>query len=320
MPPVVAREKGRRAALVRGIVAFVPLGLDAHVVHVRARDAAPPAALGGRERRGRRAALGGGGAAGCAAERCGEGEEHQRPDHAGELRDCDAPCGRFGAAAAAGATPEPPFQAPLLPGGQVDGPQANQGAQAAIETKMSLPRPAAVAQWLMEQGDVEIHGPRSTGVIVAIAALATLCAMGVASLIVYKLRRPPSPEPVAVVPTVTAPIEVDPKDSPEAVDGDGKSTKNKDADAVKASKPAASSADSAQPEADAPKAGSLTIDCRPACDSIVAGGASLGPSPVFNHAMDPGQHRVKLKGNGKTKTIVVRITSGQLTAQTVTMK
>jgi len=250
------------------------------------------------------------------------------PDHdqANEIRarvdqmDRQLASAGFGAAAAAGATPEPPFQAPLLPGGQVDGPQANQGAQAAIETKMSLPRPAAVAQWLMEQGDVEIHGPRSTGVIVAIAALATLCAMGVASLIVYKLRRPPSPEPVAVVPTVTAPIEVDPKDSPEAVDGDGKSTKNKDADAVKASKPAASSADSAQPEADAPKAGSLTIDCRPACDSIVAGGASLGPSPVFNHAMDPGQHRVKLKGNGKTKTIVVRITSGQLTAQTVTMK
>src|SRR5690606_6714355 len=52
-------------------------------------------------------------------------------------------------------------------------------AQANVETKMSLPRPAAVAQWLMEQGDIEIQGPRSTGVIIAIAALATLCVMGV---------------------------------------------------------------------------------------------------------------------------------------------
>ncbi len=77
-----------------------------------------------------------------------------------------------------------------LPGGPPAGmpdPRMNQGA---IETKMSLPRPAAVAQWLMEQGDVEIGGPRSTGVIIAIAALATLCVMRVASLNVYKLRLP----------------------------------------------------------------------------------------------------------------------------------
>ena len=64
----------------------------------------------------------------------------------------------------------------------------------------------------------------------------------------------------------------------------------------------------------------LTINCKPACSSIVAGGTSLGPSPVFNHPMPPGQHRVTVKGNDKTKTIVVQITSGQLTSQTVTMK
>jgi hypothetical protein len=80
-----------------------------------------------------------------------------------------------------------------LPGGSPMGaPEGYNPNQAAIETKMSLPRPAAVAQWLMEQGDVEIGGPRSTGVIIAIAALATLCVMGVASLIVYKLRLPPA--------------------------------------------------------------------------------------------------------------------------------
>lgn len=86
-----------------------------------------------------------------------------------------------------------------LPGGPPQGLDAHNQNQAAIETKMSLPRPAAVAQWLMEQGDVEIGGPRSTGVIIAIAALATLCVMGVASLIVYKLRLPPQPDPASMV-------------------------------------------------------------------------------------------------------------------------
>lgn len=95
-----------------------------------------------------------------------------------------------------------------LPGGPPGGHyhQALSANQAAIETKMSLPRPAAVAQWLMEQGDVEIGGPRSTGVIIAIAALATLCVMGVASLIVYKLRLPTLPEPATAVSTAS-PLE-----------------------------------------------------------------------------------------------------------------
>ena len=66
--------------------------------------------------------------------------------------------------------------------------------------------------------------------------------------------------------------------------------------------------------------GKLSLNCRPACDSIVAAGSSLGPSPVFSHPMPPGVHRVTLKGNGKTKTIMVEITSGQLTTQTVSMK
>jgi serine/threonine protein kinase len=91
---------------------------------------------------------------------------------------------------------------PQQPQGQSQQQQQQYGGQLssnqhAIETKMSLPRPAAVAQWLMEQGDVEIGGPRSTGVIIAIAALATLCVMGVASLIVYKLRLPAQPDPAA---------------------------------------------------------------------------------------------------------------------------
>ncbi len=89
-----------------------------------------------------------------------------------------------------------------VPVGQPMDYQGGSANQAAIETKMSLPRPAAVAQWLMEQGDVEIGGPRSTGVIIAIAALATLCVMGVVSLIVYKLNPPARPDPQTMVSTV----------------------------------------------------------------------------------------------------------------------
>lgn len=113
---------------------------------------------------------------------------HQGPSHQGQA-----------AAPGYGARP---VEYQQLPGGPPMGPpmQDLQPAnQHAIETKMSLPRPAAVAQWLMEQGDVEIGGPRSTGVIIAIAALATLCVMGVASLIVYKLRLPAQPDPSSQV-------------------------------------------------------------------------------------------------------------------------
>jgi hypothetical protein len=207
---------------------------------------------------------------------------------------------------------------------QQQAPQQSQ-SQGAIETKMSLPRPAAVAQWLMEQGDVEIQGPRSTGVIIAIAALATLCVMGVASLIVYKLRLPPQPDPSAYsAPTVTAPVEVDPNMSPEAPAGSSKS--GKDGKASSAGKgragdaPAAGKGSDSGKDEGGPEPGRLTINCRPACDSIVAGGQSLGPSPVFSHPMPEGTHRVTLKGNGTTKTIVVQIASGQLTTQTVPMK
>lgn len=91
--------------------------------------------------------------------------------------------------------------------------------QAAIETKMSLPRPAAVAQWLMEQGDVEIGGPRSTGVIIAIAALATLCVMGVASLIVYKLRLPAPSDPSSQVAPASSEQSVLPDEREDAFAG-----------------------------------------------------------------------------------------------------
>jgi len=198
------------------------------------------------------------------------------------------------------------------------GPPAAQGA---IETKMSLPRPAAVAQWLIEQGDVEIQGPRSTGVIIAIAALATLCVMGVASLIVYKLRLPPQPDPrVVSVPAATAPVEVDSKSTPEAR---GKTSSKEPKPSKKGEGEPGKAADdesAAKGNKSAKEPGTLSIDCEPQCDSIVAGGTSLGPSPVFNHPMPPGNHRVILKSKGVKKEIYVSVSSGQLTRHAVKMK
>lgn len=92
---------------------------------------------------------------------------------------------------------------PLHVGGQMAAqPQAGATPAAnrsAIETRMSLPRPTAIAEWLAEQGDVQIQGPRTFGVLLSIAALATLCVIGVGALVVYKLRLPPRSAPAPVV-------------------------------------------------------------------------------------------------------------------------
>ena len=49
------------------------------------------------------------------------------------------------------------------------------------------------------------------------------------------------------------------------------------------------------------------------------GTVSLGPSPVFNHPMPAGNHRVTVKGGGNSKTVVVQVSAGQLTTQNITM-
>jgi hypothetical protein len=204
-------------------------------------------------------------------------------------------------------------------------------AQPAIETKMNMPRPAAVAQWLAEQGDVEIQGPRSTGVIVAIAALATLCVMGVASLIYYKLKLPAQTESAALpVPVADPAASGASADSTAAPKAEGKAGGNGNGNGndgkTAATEPATEGGDKkaspggpAKPAKEEDPPGRLTIVCKPACDNIVAGGAALGPGPVFNHAMPPGTHRVTCTAKGKSKTVVVQIVSGQATSHTVVM-
>ncbi len=205
--------------------------------------------------------------------------------------------------------------------------------QHAIETRMNLPRPAAVAQWLAEQGDIQIQGPRSTGVLMAIALLSTLCVIGVGALVVFKLRAAPRQLGMSAAPTPSALVSTDNSKDNGASKAEPAKTKKTSGGSKADSDDDASSSGDDDDSADASKKksggkqasagstpGKLTINCKPACDQVTAAGRSLGPSPVVSHSMRPGQHRVTLKRGSKSKTIVVSIESGQLTSQTVSMK
>ncbi|HZO15721.1 MAG TPA: PEGA domain-containing protein, partial [Polyangiaceae bacterium] len=219
------------------------------------------------------------------------------------------------------------------PGQIVHFPPAQQ--QGAVETKMSLPRPAAVAQWLMEQGDVEIQGPRSTGVIIAIAALATLCVIGVGALIIFKLQLQPVAAVAAPGP-VTPVTDADDRDDTPQSKG-GKNAKTEPASSTASAKPTdgdgkktaegpkttnvkgdGSSKRTEEPAGEPP--GKLSVSSKPPCDSVIVAGSPAGACPLSNYPLPPGTHRVTLKRGAISKTIVVQIASGQLTSQSVSMK
>ncbi len=66
--------------------------------------------------------------------------------------------------------------------------------------------------------------------------------------------------------------------------------------------------------------GYLTIVCDPACDEVIAGGRSLGSSPIVRARLGPGQYRVTLRRTGSTtKVVPIIIVSGQVTATRVSM-
>jgi len=206
-------------------------------------------------------------------------------------------------------------------------------AQSNIETKMSMPRPAAVTQWIAEQGALEMPGPRSTPVLMAIALLATLCVIGVGALVAYKIRVGDQPASMAQgtgAPSMTHdPLAPENGASADSTSGSGEDPKKagtaKTSDKGSKAAPSGSAASGSGPapngEAAAGDNGFLTVFCNPACDQIIAGGRSLGASPVTNVSMPPGQVRVTLKrSGGPTKVVSVIIVSGQVTTQNITMK
>jgi len=75
-----------------------------------------------------------------------------------------------------------------------------------------------------------------------------------------------------------------------------------------------------QPRARASTAGYLTLVCDPFCDSVIAAGKNLGPSPVVRALLPAGDHSVTLRRKDHpSKTIVMTIVSGQTTARRVKM-
>jgi serine/threonine-protein kinase len=249
--------------------------------------------------------------------------------------------GQFGGS---GSVPPPPQQVAAMQAAQLPPIEARQmrRAQGVVETKMSLPRPTAVTDWLLEQGEVQMPPARSTGVLMAIALLSTLCVLGVGALVIFKLREPLRP-PLGLAPGADPPPLVLPAADrgpgssdaaggdgkgdgvPEATrkgDGNGGAKKSNGKDGArtgKADAAATASADkSATPAKEPP--GTLTIVCEPACDQVIADGRALGPSPVVNHVMDPGAYRITARKKGYAdKVIVVQVFSRQSTSKPIKM-
>ncbi len=179
--------------------------------------------------------------------------------------------------------------------------------------------------------------------ITLIAAVTTLIALAMIALVVLKItdRGPAAAPGASATPATTgaAPTETaaSPSTAPAPATGDTRaeptpktkddgpvdlSTLPKEKPAPKEpSSPKPATAVAAAPKPAAPKAepGYLTVVCDPYCDSVVAGGRSLGPSPVVRAALPPGNHSVILRGSGKTTSIGVTIVSGQTTARRVKM-
>lgn len=225
----------------------------------------------------------------------------------------------------ASASQIPPKAMPLNP-------VPNRQPQGIIETKMSLPRPAALADYLVEQGDIAIPAPRSPGLLAAIALLVTLCVCGLAVLVIFKLQHKPEETATSSVPgsgSANAPkvgsqggvqrgiaAENEPPSAAgKPAEPTGSSLPMKGATTVGSS--AAGTASAAPALVEAP--GRLTVQCTPACNSVVVGGKSLGSTPVVGALVPPGQQRVTVTHGTVVKTVVVNIQSGQLATANVTM-
>jgi hypothetical protein len=57
--------------------------------------------------------------------------------------------------------------------------------------------------------------------------------------------------------------------------------------------------------------GQLTVFCTPACDEVIDGGRSLGPSPVFKVSVPVGPHRITLVSTDPPVRKVVSVAVGE---------
>ncbi|MCC6646415.1 MAG: serine/threonine protein kinase [Polyangiaceae bacterium] len=87
------------------------------------------------------------------------------------------------------------------------------------------------------------------------------------------------------------------------------------------SPPATAATHEKKPDAPAAGTGYLTVVCNPYCDSVTAGGRSLGPSPVVKAPLPAGPARVTLRKSGMAaKMLQVTIVAGETTPLRVKME
>jgi len=202
---------------------------------------------------------------------------------------------------------------------------ARGGAQANIETKLSLPRPAAVSQWIAEQGAGQIEGPRSTAVLMAIALLSTLCVIGIGALVAYKVKgsgQESQPTTISEPSDTHAPLAppVDPSAAPSASPSSAAPAEATGRNSVPATTGAADPASKATDTAASGEPGTLSVSSDPPCDQVIVSGRALGPCPVSTK-MSPGQYRVQLKRAGVAdKVLPAIVVSGQVATVTASMK
>lgn len=258
----------------------------------------------------------------------------------------------FGQPPAFGQGPHAPTAAfPVLGAPPAMTPHAVQASQpqSQVETALSLPRPDPAALWLAHQEAAAGQSRRNTGVLVAVGLLTALCVVGIGTLFYFKYysasANPTGDTPGEVIETPrdepaetddaeptgdsgeqdkAAPPGDDPAESPEASEGDKDEASadapptDKPGDVKAGSGTATNPATGADPDAEP---GLLTIVCTPFCDDVLDNGRSLGPSPIVQVPVPPGQHRITLKRAGQSqKTISVIVVSGEVTAQRVSMK
>ena len=188
--------------------------------------------------------------------------------------------------------------------------------------------------------------------VAVIAATTTLAALALTALVVLKVLEKPAAQPAVVAaPTETAQAPAQPaataapppaSAAPAPVASAASTAETLDPASLPEEKPpeaspaattarvpgplpAAATKAPAATAAAAPAAGKaepgfLTVVCDPACDSVSAGGRSLGPSPVVRAQLPPGSYGVGLRSKGlPSKSLSVTIVSGKTSAHRVKM-
>ncbi|MBK8253986.1 MAG: protein kinase [Polyangiaceae bacterium] len=203
--------------------------------------------------------------------------------------------------------------------------------QSQIETAISLPRPDPAAIWLAQQ-EAQRGKERSSGVIIAVVALAALCVIGVTALLYFKFRSESGSAP-DVAPTSTAvaavsqapsasappPGATQPSTTSSGAAASTSATAAASATAGSAAGTGTSSTTAAAAPPPAKEIGFLTLGCDPRCDQVLIAGRSFVP-PIVREPFAPGSLRVTAKLGGMTKVISVVIVAGQTSSQKISMK